>query len=408
MAHISVLLLSKKASPIDPMAASVRDFDLGESPKAKWLTDRPASYYYSAPPASPPSVETPEEEEEEKPEEKEEKVVPLLQSSTEHVSSEVEVEKKEEEEKKTDDEPKPENDEPAVEEQSGKNVAREAEAAKETTEQAAAEEEKEVEVSHQGPAEGEPSDGGQQLHGHHDRTVDEEPKVSNGSNDESDENVREEGKGEAERGGVEAENENKEKEEEEEGGEATEAGPTAEVAPPQEGEGEERPRGPSGGSYPGADEPVVDERVHSNAKPAGEEETTTEGGERVPTTDEPKLSTRGAADEKEVMELKEIIKRTEEEDKAEKEKMQAIQNKLKNMHDNSLRERLELGSLAAKELSSSIFYGLRDALRVKHATISVQVLLLPLFSFHISSFFLPCSSAASYESHRNRTGSTTT
>lgn len=88
--------------------------------------------------------------------------------------------------------------------------------------------------------------------------------------------------------------------------------------------------------------------------------------------EEPKLSARIPADE-EVMELKESIKRTKEEDKEEKEKMEAIQNKLKNMQAHSFKERLEVGSLIAKELSSSIFYGLRDSLRLKHATISIQV-----------------------------------
>lgn len=90
-------------------------------------------------------------------------------------------------------------------------------------------------------------------------------------------------------------------------------------------------------------------------------------------------------EENEVIQLKEKIKKTEEEDKAETEKREAIQHKVQSMDIASLKEHLELCNLAAKELSSSIFYGLRDSLRIGYATISIKVFLCLLITKH---FFL--------------------
>jgi hypothetical protein len=325
------------------MSASVRNFDPAESPKAKWLNDRPASYYYSAPPVDSSAVEAIEGSEDEAQEEEESKVkagLPSEKETSSSAASDAKPEAQQEEANEVTDKQGTKDD------ASGNGDGGEEETKPEEVHQPTASAEPENEASDIGE-----STPAAEKH------LDELNRI-----EDADRSAR---PNEPQANVVLSEEAGEENSEE------------AEIdAPSQLGEETEVPEAiiatdPSLGELElsGADVPVVDPSV--NIEGGSDEASAIDGtSDAVPSSE---LRSARAPTDKTVMELKEIIKLTEEEDKAEKEKMEAIQNKLNAMQANSFKERLEVGSLAVKELSSSIFYGLRDSLRIKHATISIQV-----------------------------------
>lgn len=309
-----------KASRPDPLAASM-NFDPGDSPKAKWLTDRPASYYYSAPPVEAVEEEEEAGEEEVKDEEKTEELSP---------------------EKETDSS----STKPAT-------VARETQTSEKEANQA------EEAKNEQNGDDGDNDSGEEKQIG---ANVERDNGEPGGESENEDEHAAE--KDETPKG-VAASAEGAYEVLDDSSDDEVEDYTRPEVQ--QEAEVPEKAAELSELELSGAEAPIR----NVNTERGDDEASAIDETSDTQLPEEPKLSARIPADE-EVMELKESIKRTEEEDKEEKEKMAAIQNKLKNMQAHSFKERLEVGSLVAKELSSSIFYGLRDSLRVKHATISIQ------------------------------------
>ncbi|ELR18700.1 uncharacterized protein ACA1_394970 [Acanthamoeba castellanii str. Neff] len=309
-----------KASRPDPLAASM-NFDPGDSPKAKWLTDRPASYYYSAPPVEAVEEEEEAGEEEVKDEEKTEELSP---------------------EKETDSS----STKPAT-------VARETQTSEKEANQA------EEAKNEQNGDDGDNDSGEEKQIG---ANVERDNGEPGGESENEDEHAAE--KDETPKG-VAASAEGAYEVLDDSSDDEVEDYTRPEVQ--QEAEVPEKAAELSELELSGAEAPIR----NVNTERGDDEASAIDETSDTQLPEEPKLSARIPADE-EVMELKESIKRTEEEDKEEKEKMEAIQNKLKNMQAHSFKERLEVGSLVAKELSSSIFYGLRDSLRVKHATISIQ------------------------------------